>query len=191
MPSTHTFPFDQRLSRCVAEDVLSSMRPHEVKRVRAEQLEATENEKLMTPAERRKRRKAKQRHAQLKIIAGSAAGVTRVAVDCRCPCSWLRVHVQHVRVARLAGLKEAQTQLVGPVCAVLASSAVVAEQLAFLFSPWMGRYPSAAGAAAWRALSSTSVCRQAPLLSGRGASTANDGEGQGGSLFHVAHWHRW
>lgn len=50
------------------------MKPHEVKRIQAEQLEANENERLMTPTERKKRRKAKQRHSQLKIVSGSAAG---------------------------------------------------------------------------------------------------------------------
>lgn len=91
MHCTRTFPFDQVRSGGVAEDVLSSMRPHEVKRVRAEQLEATENEKMMTPAEQKKRRKAKQRHAHLKIISGSAAGVTSAVAECRCSSSWFRV----------------------------------------------------------------------------------------------------
>lgn len=66
---------------CLAEDALASLTPYQVKRVRVEQAEALENEKVMTPAEQKKRRRTKQRHTQLKIIAGSAAGVTR-----RCMC---------------------------------------------------------------------------------------------------------
>jgi hypothetical protein len=45
-----------------------------MRRILDEQAEAREMEKLMAPAEVKKRKKETRRHVQMKIIAGSAAG---------------------------------------------------------------------------------------------------------------------
>jgi hypothetical protein len=62
-----------------AEERLASLKPHEVKRLMKDQEEADENARLQKPAEVKKRRLAQQRHVQLKLVAGTRAGVYYVA----------------------------------------------------------------------------------------------------------------
>jgi hypothetical protein len=52
-----------------------SLRPHRRKQIDAEQQEVYDNDKLLLTDVMRQRRKAKQRHVNLKLISGSAAGV--------------------------------------------------------------------------------------------------------------------